>query len=197
MKNQKDNLSDKLMFREWIYIISAIIIMFGFIVGIIQLLLKIKKKIVKIILISTFIMLFLISTSIIYFFGAFGYTPEHVVEKDGQKFVAYVSGFKRTYVNYQDYKNIFVVENQKRIEEYYGKGGFDTIENKYGYEYNVERTTYYDENGKIISVSGYFCAVWLGITLKLNIAQGFLLPDVHVIVSEYPAFYFINACFVY
>ena len=73
--------------------------MFGFIVGIIQLLLKIKK-IVKIILISTFIMLFLISTSIIYFFGAFGYTPEYVVEKDGQKFVAYVSGFKRTYVNY-------------------------------------------------------------------------------------------------
>ena len=73
--------------------------MFGFIVGIIQLLLKIKK-IVKIILISTFIMLFLISTSIIYFFGAFGYTPEHVVEKDGQKFVAYVSEFKRTYVNY-------------------------------------------------------------------------------------------------
>lgn len=63
------------MFREWIYIISAIIIMFGFIVGIIQLLLKIKKKNVKIILISTFIMLFLISTSIIYFFGAFGYTP--------------------------------------------------------------------------------------------------------------------------
>ena len=88
------------MFREWIYIISAIIIMFGFIVGIIQLLLKIKKKIVKIILISTFIMLFLISTSIIYLCGAFGYTPEHVVEKDGQKFVTYVSGFKRTYVNY-------------------------------------------------------------------------------------------------
>ena len=26
---------------------------------------------------------------------------------------------------------MFVVENQKRIEEYYGKGGFDTIENKY------------------------------------------------------------------
>ena len=127
--------------------------MFGFIVGIIQLLLKIKKKIVKIILISTFIMLFLISTSIIYFFGAFGYTPEHVVEKGGQKFVAYVSGFKRTYVNYQDYKNIFVVENQKRIEEYYGKGGFDTIENKYGYEYNVERTTYYDEKGEIISIN--------------------------------------------
>ena len=46
---------------------------------------------------------------------------------DGQKFVAYVSGFKRTYVNYYDYKNIFVVGSQKRIEEYYGKGRFDPI----------------------------------------------------------------------
>ena len=45
-------------------------------------------------------MLFLLSTPIIYFFGVFGYTPEHVIEKDGKKFVAYVSGFKRTYVNY-------------------------------------------------------------------------------------------------
>lgn len=35
----------KLMFREWIYIVSTIIIMVGFVVGIIQLLLKIKKKI--------------------------------------------------------------------------------------------------------------------------------------------------------
>ena len=56
------------MFEEWIYIVSTIIIMFGFIVRIIQLLLKIKKN-----------------------------------------------------VNYYDYKNIFVVGNQKRIEEYYGR----------------------------------------------------------------------------
>mgnify|MGYP004640759085 FL=1 len=98
-------------------------------------------------------MLFLLSTPIIYFFWVFGYTPEHVVEKDGKKFVAYVSGFKRTYVNYYDYKNIFVVGNQKRIEEYYGKGGFDPIENKYGYEYKLERTTCYDEKGEIISIT--------------------------------------------
>ena len=52
------------MFREWIYIVSAIIIMFGFVAGIIQLLLKIKKKIVKVILISIFVMLFLLSTPI-------------------------------------------------------------------------------------------------------------------------------------
>lgn len=88
------------MFREWIYIVSTIIIMFGFIVRIMQLLLKIKKN-----------------------------------------------------VNYYDYKNIFVVGNQKRIEEYYGNGGLDPIGNKYGYEYKLERTTCYDEKGEIISIN--------------------------------------------
>ena len=56
-------------------------------------------------------------------------------------------------VNYYDYKNIFVAGNQKRIEEYYGKGRFDPIENKYGYEYKLERTTCYDEKGEIISIN--------------------------------------------
>lgn len=140
----------KLMFREWIYIVSTIIIMVGFVVGIIQLLLKIKKKNTKWILISVFIILLLLSTPMIYLFSAFTYTPEYVVEKDGKKFVAYVNGFLRTYVYYYDYKNIFIVGNQKRIEEYYGKGGFDPIENEG--KYNVKSTIYYDENGKIIII---------------------------------------------
>ena len=142
----------KLMFREWIYIVSTIIIVIGFILGIIQLLLKIKKKIIKYSLISIFIILLLLSTPIVHFFVAFSYTPEHVVEKNGINYVAYVTGFKITYVYYYDYKNIFIVGNQKRIEEYYGKGGFDPIKNKYRYEYNVVSTTYYDENGKIINI---------------------------------------------
>ena len=77
--------------------------------------------------------------------------PEHIVRKDGKKYVAYVNGFLRTYVSYYDYKNIFVVGNQKRIEEDYGKGGFDPIENKFGNKYDVETTTYYDENGNVVS----------------------------------------------
>ena len=109
------------MFREWIYIVSTIIIMFGFIVRIIQLLLKIKKKCKDYSNKHIYYVIFTINSNNL-FFGVFGYTHEHVIEKDGKKFVAYVSGFKRTYVNYYDYKNIFVVGNQKRIEEYYGKG---------------------------------------------------------------------------
>ena len=143
--------SFKLMFREWIYIVSAVIIIGGFVAGIIQLLLKIKKKILRNVLIGIVIILLLLSTPAIFFLGAFSYMPEHIVRKDGKKYVAYVNGFLRTYVYYYDYKNIFVVGNQKRIEEDYGKGGFDPIENKFGNKYDVEMTTYYDEDGNVVS----------------------------------------------
>lgn len=141
----------KLMFREWIYIVSAVIIIGGFVAGIIQLLLKIKEKILRNVLIGIVIILLLLSTPAIFFLGAFSYMPEHIVRKDGKKYVAYVNGFLRTYVSYYDYKNIFVVGNQKRIEEDYGKGGFDPIENKFGNKYDVEMTTYYDEDGNVVS----------------------------------------------
>lgn len=143
--------SFKLMFREWIYIVSAVIIIGGLVAGIIQLLLKIKEKVLRKVLIGIVIILLLLSTPAIFFLGAFSYMPEHIVRKDGKKYVAYVNGFLRTYVYYYDYKNIFVVGNQKRIEEDYGKGGFDPIEDKFGNKYDVETTTYYDENGNVVS----------------------------------------------
>ena len=143
--------SFKLMFREWIYIVSAVIIIGGLVAGIIQLLLKIKEKVLRNVLIGTVIILLLLSTPAIFFLGAFSYMPEHIVRKDGKKYVAYVNGFLRTYVYYYDYKNIFVVGNQKRIEEDYGKGGFDPIKDKFGNKYDVETTTYYDENGNVVS----------------------------------------------
>ena len=143
--------SFKLMFREWIYIVSAVIIIGGFVAGIIQLLLKIKEKVLRNVLIGIVIILLLLSTPAIFFLGAFSYMPEHIAKKDGKNYVAYVNGFLRTYVSYYDYKNIFVVGNQKRIEEDYGKGGFDPIENKFGNKYDVETTTYYDENGNVVS----------------------------------------------
>ncbi len=141
----------KLMFREWIYIVSAVIIIGGLVAGIIQLLLKIKEKVLRNVLIGTVIILLLLSTPVIFFLGAFSYMPEHIVRKDGKKYVAYVNGFLRTYVYYYDYKNIFVVGNQKRIEEDYGKGGFDPIEDEFGNKYDAEMTTYYDENGNVVS----------------------------------------------
>lgn len=137
-------------YREWIYFLSLILIIMGFIIGIIQLLLKIKKKIVKINAIILFIIILIPCIFYAYIFCIFAYRPEHIVMRDGKKMVAYVNGFMDTYVEYYDYKNFFVVGNKLKINEYYGKGGFDPIKNKYGYNYPVIRTNYYDENSNII-----------------------------------------------
>ena len=137
-------------FRETIYFVSLIFIAIGTIIGIIQLLCKIKNQSIKLTLITLFIVTLIPCSLYTFVLGIFAYKPEHIVIKDNKKMVAYVSGFMDTYVEYYDYKNYLVVGNKIRIKEYYGNGGFDPIENKYGYKYNVESTTYYDENGKIL-----------------------------------------------
>ncbi len=58
----------KLMFREWIYIVSAIIIIGGFVAGIIQLVLKIKENVLRNVLIGIVIILLLLLTPAIFFF---------------------------------------------------------------------------------------------------------------------------------
>lgn len=138
-----------LMFREWIYILSAILITFGCISGLMQLSSKIEKESLKELLTGSLIITSTLILSIGQFIFVFTYMPEHIVEKDGKKMVAYVNGFFRTYVYYYDYKNAFIVGNQKRIEEDYGDGGFDPIQNKSGYEYHPETTTYFDNKGNI------------------------------------------------
>lgn len=137
-------------YREWIYLVSLILIGMGLVIGVIQLLCKIKKKIVKIIAIILFIIVLIPCGLYTYIFCIFAYQPEHVVMRDGKKMVAYVNGFMDIYVEYYDYKNFFAVGNKLKIKEYYGDGGFDPIKNKYGYNYPVISTDYYDENGNII-----------------------------------------------
>lgn len=141
-----------LMFREWVYIASAILLIIGFIIGSIQLLLKIKIKKIRISFLCVFIILLLLSSPALYLVAVLGYTPEHVVEKDEVKYVAYVGGLMTTKVYYYDYKNFIIAGKQQRIVEDYGNGEFDPIEeNKYGHEHPVHTVTYYDENGNIIS----------------------------------------------
>lgn len=137
-------------YREWVYILSLILISIGLILGIIQVLCKIKNKTMKIIGIIIFVLALIPCAFYTFIFCIFSYQPEHVVIKDGKKMVAYVNGFMDTYVEYYDYKNFLVVGNKLKIKEYYGDGGFNPIENKYGYDYPVIRTEYYDENGTII-----------------------------------------------
>ena len=141
-----------LHFRQWVYIVSAIIIVLGFSIGIYYKIFKSKSKKKKIILsiLYTVALLVILFNSYTIFIVAFSYQPEHIVEKDNRKMVAYVSGFLDTSVYYYDYVNPFVIGN-KVMEEYYGKGGFDPINNRFGYKYDVVSTTYYDNDGNVIN----------------------------------------------
>lgn len=136
-----------LQFREWVYISTIAISVIGIIIGIMQFIFKLKKKSIKITLVVIFIILLILISPVCLFGFAFWYTPEYVVYKYGEKRVAKVNGFLQTYVYYYDYKNPFIAGKYKRIEEYYGKGGFDPIKNKFGNDYKIESITYYDEKG--------------------------------------------------
>lgn len=55
--------------------------------------------------------------------------PVHIVERDGGKYVAEVTIFLSTrYVDYFDYKNIFVCGKEEKISETYADGSDDPLE---------------------------------------------------------------------
>lgn len=82
-----------------------------------------------------------------FFIFAFSYEPEHVVEKDGKRMVAYVNSFLQVNVYYFDYVNPFIRGSQIRISEDYGNGGYDPFEREQ--MPTVKRSNYYDENGQV------------------------------------------------
>lgn len=133
-----------LMFRQWINVISFIIIGTGSIIGVGQVIFSINKKWLKTILGIVFVILLVIISPFVYMFSIFAYKPEHVVDKNKEKYVAYVIAFHMTEVEYYEYKNLFVSGNKVKIREYYGKGGFDPLDNKNGYMHNVKSVDYYE-----------------------------------------------------
>ena len=141
-----------LAFRKWVLILFLFLTAAGMIAGVIQLLLKIRKKAVRYGLIGLFAAVLLAAgtaaapTALFAFAG-----EEHVVERDGRKYVAHVDGWLDTYVYYYEYKGPFLEGAVKRIEEYYGDGGFDPIGSEHTYP--VMSTTYYDEDGNILSTN--------------------------------------------
>ncbi len=108
----------ELKFRSWINIVSIVIIIGGIVVGVLQLLMKIKIKAIKYVLVSIFCIIALISSIYIHIiFGFIGmFDSEYVIKADEKKYVAKVSEWMgETIVKYYGYKNIFVSENKLRI----------------------------------------------------------------------------------
>lgn len=141
----------RLTFRKWFTVLCIFLITVGIIAGIIQLLLKIRRRVIRVLAVSTFVILITAACLFTYPIAIFVVAgEEHVVERDEGKFVAYVDGFLHTYVYYYEYKNYLICGEVKRIEEDYGKGGFDPIGNPYGNVYSVVSTTYFDADGNVI-----------------------------------------------
>ena len=140
-----------LVFRKWMIILFLAVIVVGVFGGVIQLLLKIKWKVLRILLICGFVAITVRAGRAAAPFVLFAFADEeYVVERDGSKYVAHVIGFYDTYVEYHEYKGPFVESAGVRIQEYYGEGSFDPIGGDR--EYPVLRTVYYGEAGNEVVV---------------------------------------------
>lgn len=143
-----------IQFRQWVYYCAVLLTIIGIISGTIQIL-RTKSKKVKVIssIIGTCIIIAItFCWQVILLILVFSYSPEHVITKDGKKYVAYVSSFLRVHVSYYDYINPFLVGNKEKIYEDYGKGGYDPFDGKH-YEYKPIQYYYYDNNGKVIKTN--------------------------------------------
>lgn len=129
-----------LMFRAWIRTsFFAILALLGLALscGIIYTLANLfshpqkqrKKRIAQKILSASGSIAVLLCTGaleIVSIFGwTFAYEPEYLVNKNGQKMVAYVNSFVEVYVDYHEYKNFLVCGYNVIGEEWYGSGGYD------------------------------------------------------------------------
>ena len=77
--------------------------------------------------------------------------PEHIVEKDGKKMVAYVDSFMEVNVDYYDYVNPIIRGKNKKISENYGNGDYDPF--KQDKMPKLKWYRYYDDDGEVIKSS--------------------------------------------
>ncbi len=99
------------------------------------------------ILLSCLLCVFLFSLIIMI---AFGYKPIHVVERNGQKYIANVTiALSTRYIEYYDYKNIFISGKKVKIEEDFSDGSEDPLAAGSSDD-DLVNVYYYDDSGHLI-----------------------------------------------
>lgn len=98
------------------------------------------------VIVSLLLTLFLFFSPVLF---AFWHQPEHVVEKDGKKMVAYVNSYLQKIVYYYDYKTPFIRGKQLKIMVDGGNGGSDPYADG-GQGPYVHRYIYFDDNGNVL-----------------------------------------------
>ena len=93
-------------FRDWFYFAIIGIIFFLFIIGIIQIICKLKSVVIKIFIILTLLVFIGVSLAITYFlYDILVQYEEQVIDKNGKKFVGHVYSFVTTKIEYYEYIN--------------------------------------------------------------------------------------------
>lgn len=147
-----------LAFRNWVYIVIGVIVMLGILIKVVQKFIKLPTNVKGTIGICIGILIFLSAIfsriTLMFLFvillGLSSVVPsaEHVVEREGQKYVAQVhSGFLNTDVTYYKYIN-FLIRGNKEVDTEYYNGSYDPIKSKLDREKensNIETKTQ-DEN---------------------------------------------------
>lgn len=136
-----------LKFLYVIYTISIIMFMIGVATGIYQVLLRLKKF--KIILIVIFTIILIIILPIIYIIFAIRHQPTYIMEISDEKMIVQVDQAFIVKVEYYDYINALVINKTPRMVKDYGEGAFDPIkDNREDY---LIGTYYYDKEGNRVS----------------------------------------------
>ena len=96
-------------FRDWFYIMAIGVMFLLFIIGILQIICKMKDIVIKIFIILTLLVFICISLGITYFFYSILVSyEEHVIEKQGIKLVSHTYSFVTTKIEYYEYINLIV-----------------------------------------------------------------------------------------
>lgn len=140
-----------IQFRQWVYYVFVAIAVIGTVIGLLKLEGRVNKIVKRIVIIST--VLSIIAIPFILLYSILLYTPEYILEKENNKYIAKVHAFLHVDVYYYDYINFFLVGNKVRIHESYGSGGYDPFDGEHD-NYKPQRYYYYDENGKVIKTNG-------------------------------------------
>ncbi|MBR5339241.1 MAG: hypothetical protein IK150_04065 [Lachnospiraceae bacterium] len=138
-----------LILRNWVSYTLLSATFLCLVTGVILLILLIRIKVLKVILILLMSLLIAISPYYLFIAVVFSYKPEHVVDRDGEKYVAVVFAWLDTDVDYHEYENIFSYKKNIRITEWYGNGASDPLKNGYDKRPEPRSTTWfeYDDEG--------------------------------------------------
>ena len=133
----------KIKFRYIPFMIILLILFIFFIIGLIQIFIRHKTKVIAII--SSFILVSILLGPVIYLLLVFSYTPEHIVTLNDTTYLAEVHSFNQVSVLYYDYYGPIFKSSTLKVSGYFGQGSYDPYDKSY--KPKEVTYTYYDEKG--------------------------------------------------